>query len=462
MKRRIEDLYQLQALPLALKVKMTQARIREWVNEYGTDGVYISFSGGKDSCVLLDIVRNMYPDIKAVFIDTGLEFPELRDFVSTFDNVEIIRPKHTFRDIIYEYGYPIISKEVCEAVSGGRRFLNEVKDALLEFENTGGVSSEHRVFHYPYYFRKVCGIGEYFRKTSGNSKMGGWQNDTQATAELISLINTGSDSGRLININEIVDILPKPTVRFARCMGWLDENNCIRSNITTRDKSRYNCAKYKFMLTAPFNVSNRCCTIFKKNPAHSFSHKNGLKPMTAQMASESTLRTQKWLDNGCNGFDMREPISNPMSFWFDQDCLAYIVNHNLKLANVYGQVVTDAGDPINSIDEWAGIFDDRPLLKTTGVERSGCMFCLFGAHLEKESRLELIKAVSNKNILDYVMRGGDFDQKDGLWKPTADGLGYWFVIEWMNTFGNIHIHMPDREYYLEKYMTDKTRELLNN
>lgn len=62
----ISDLYQMQSLPLNAKVRMTQWRIREWVDEYGEDGVYISFSGGKDSTVLLDIARKLYPNIKAM------------------------------------------------------------------------------------------------------------------------------------------------------------------------------------------------------------------------------------------------------------------------------------------------------------------------------------------------------------------------------------------------------------
>jgi len=66
--RTLDDLRQKQSLPLSLKVSLTKARIRQWVNEYGSDGVYVSFSGGKDSTVLLHIVRSMYPNIKAVFL----------------------------------------------------------------------------------------------------------------------------------------------------------------------------------------------------------------------------------------------------------------------------------------------------------------------------------------------------------------------------------------------------------
>ena len=51
----IGELVQWQALPLTIKLQMTKARIRGWVDEYGLEGVYVSFSGGKDSTVLLDI-----------------------------------------------------------------------------------------------------------------------------------------------------------------------------------------------------------------------------------------------------------------------------------------------------------------------------------------------------------------------------------------------------------------------
>lgn len=56
-KNTIKELQMLQALPLNVKIEKTKQRIREWIDRYGVDGVYVSFSGGKDSTVLLDIVR---------------------------------------------------------------------------------------------------------------------------------------------------------------------------------------------------------------------------------------------------------------------------------------------------------------------------------------------------------------------------------------------------------------------
>jgi len=115
------DLAEKQALPLDLKIMLTQQRIREWVREYGVDGVVCSFSGGKDSTVLLHLVRELYPDVKAVFSNTGLEYPEIQRFVMSFDNVDIVRPKMRFDEVISTYGYPLISKEVAEAIYYARR-----------------------------------------------------------------------------------------------------------------------------------------------------------------------------------------------------------------------------------------------------------------------------------------------------------------------------------------------------
>lgn len=39
---------------------------------------YLSFSGGKDSTVLMDIARQIDNRILAVFVDTWLEYPQIR------------------------------------------------------------------------------------------------------------------------------------------------------------------------------------------------------------------------------------------------------------------------------------------------------------------------------------------------------------------------------------------------
>ena len=71
----INELRLMQNYPLELKIMKTKLRIEEWVSEYGIDGVYVAFSGGKDSTVLLHIVRSLYPNIEGCLLILGMSFP---------------------------------------------------------------------------------------------------------------------------------------------------------------------------------------------------------------------------------------------------------------------------------------------------------------------------------------------------------------------------------------------------
>jgi len=196
----------------------------------------------------------------------------------------------------------------------------------------------------------------------------------------------------------------------------LTKNQEIKTqeNIPEFDRSKYSMEKYKFMLDAPFEVSNKCCDIMKKNPAKDYSKRTGRNAITAQMASESRLRTQKWLQDGCNGFDLKRPISNPMAFWTENDVLTYIYENNLEICSVYGDIVVDysaAGqvDGQISLSEY-GIFDkERPILKCTGCDRTGCCLCLYGAGIEKHgARLPRLKEShpGMYALLDIVKNNG--------------------------------------------------------
>ena len=115
-------LLQLQALPLGAKVLMSQQRIREWYTHWNGD-VVISFSGGKDSTVLAHLVHDMYPNVPMVFANTGLEYPEIQAFARKM-GAEFVRPKMSFSEVISTYGYPIIGKEVAEAIHFARRIVS--------------------------------------------------------------------------------------------------------------------------------------------------------------------------------------------------------------------------------------------------------------------------------------------------------------------------------------------------
>lgn len=129
------QLRQMQSLPLEIKIQKSLLRIREWYEHWGGQ-VYVSFSGGKDSTVLLHLVRSIYPKVPAVFVDTGLEFPEIKEFVRTFDNVEILRPKMGFREILKRYGYPVVSKRQAQYISE-IKIATGKNDACIRLRLTG-------------------------------------------------------------------------------------------------------------------------------------------------------------------------------------------------------------------------------------------------------------------------------------------------------------------------------------
>lgn len=221
--------------------------------------------------------------------------------------------------------------------------------------------------------------------------------------------------------------------RLAIMLGMFtnDKSHPIKANIPNNDKSMFSQERWKFFLDAPFEISNKCCNVMKKEPVHRYAKETGRHPITAQMASESRLRTQKWLKNGCNAFHGKSPISNPMSFWTEQDVLQYIKTYNVPIASVYGDVVIDYASmglpdgqlflsdfipgmkkkPLDMVD---------PLLKTTGCKRTGCVLCSYGCHLEKgESRFERLKKTHPKH---YAL----------LDKLTNSGVTYREAIDWIN------------------------------
>lgn len=115
------DLRRLQRMPYEWKVEHALDVIREFVEHEGINGVYVSFSGGKDSLVLLHLVRSIFPDVPAVFANTGIEFPEQVQFVRTFPNVTEVFPIKHFPKIIKEDGIVYPSKEVAMYVNDAKK-----------------------------------------------------------------------------------------------------------------------------------------------------------------------------------------------------------------------------------------------------------------------------------------------------------------------------------------------------
>ncbi len=265
-----------QNLPLWMKIRYTEKRIVDWY-ERNHGKVYVAFSGGKDSTVLLHLVRELYPSVPAVFINTGLEYPEIMQFVRETENVIWLCPKMSFKKVLEKYGYPVVSKENAQK-------LYEIK-------------------------------------------------------------NTKSDK-----------------LRNIRLFGGEKGNGKLPE-------------KWKFLIDADFKISDKCCSVMKKRPALAYEKISGKKPFIGTMAADSSLRKISYLKTGCNSFKTKRPVSTPLSFWLESNIWDYLRIKKIPYSTIYD----------------------------LGFERTGCMFCMFGVHLDKgENRFQRMKKTHPKQY-DYCI-----------------------------------------------------------
>lgn len=271
-----------QALPLEGKILLSKQRIREFYR-YFKGKVYVSFSGGKDSTVLLHLVRTLYPDVEAVFVDTGLEFPEIKKFAMSQPNTTILRPSMTFTKVIEKYGYPVVSKKVAGQIE------------ILQRDNP------------KYHHTK-------------------------------NLILTGyTAAGRY-------------SAYWKLSKKWL------------------------FLKYAPFKISDTCCDVMKKAPIARYEKATGKVGYVGLLASDSFQRKKQYLKRGCNYFG-EHPKSNPLGFWLEKDIWDYLHTNDVVYCSIYDM----------------------------GYERTGCIYCMFGLHLDKTpNRFERMKT-THPQLYEYCM-----------------------------------------------------------
>jgi len=381
-------LAQMQSLPLSAKERMSEQRIKVWfeswyryklvnkvtgrvvykasveepkltknqyVDEVESGACYVGFSGGKDSTVLADLTARFCKEygykLVLLFVNTGLEYPEIQKHVKEFHKyletkydmeIELVikRPEMRFDQVLKEYGYPIIGKEVAQKIDEAR------KGYKSSIEKLNGTYKKDKVKNY----------------------------------------NT-------------------------------DYNNI---------------SKYKYLLDSDFRISDRCCKVMKKKPSVDFSKETARVQIVGTMANESSLRRSNWLRFGCNAFDSKKPSSQPLSFWTEQDILEYIVKYELPIASVYGEILQDP---------------KTGKYYSTGVKRTGCIFCAFGAQCRGDRRFLDLKE-SHPRQYNYCINGGTYKWY-GYVKSSVD----WKSIDFINEDGTPFTE-NEIECYIEKHKND--------
>jgi 3'-phosphoadenosine 5'-phosphosulfate sulfotransferase (PAPS reductase)/FAD synthetase len=171
-------------------------------------------------------------------------------------------------------------------------------------------------------------------------------------------------------------------------------------NITNIKNNSFKIAyKHRYLINAPFKISNKCCDYLKKYPMADYEKITGKKAIIGTQAEESKMRESAYLQTGCNNF--KGGKSNPLGFWRSQDILEYIYKYNIEIASIYGEV---------KIDKDGKYY-------TTGEQRTGCCMCLFGCSLwktNKENRVlrlekthpklhnHMINNLGFKEVLEYM------------------------------------------------------------
>lgn len=353
-----KDLQRFQAECLDDKIQRSLAKIGSWYS-YWDYNVYVAFSGGIDSSVLADLCAKWCKIIKK---------PLYLVFSNTgLEYPEIQKHVKTFAKWLEEkYGIEVN----LEILRPEMRFDQVIK-----------------TYGYPIISKEVSNTIRGARKS----------------------INDGVYSHRLCKLGVTDDEY-----------GGLYDSGKYDYKKSLED-SKFTLHKWRPLIDLDCDISEECCQIMKKTPMAEYEKRTGRKPIIGTMACESMNRENAWFKNGCNAFYSRDPKSTPMAFWLKQDVLQYVKEFKLPIAAVYGEVVYE-DDPDQYRMEELGIPGcGTERLKTTGCERTGCIFCGFGCHREAPpSRFEQLKQTHPRQY-QYCIGGGEYvwigerKHDDGTW-----------------------------------------------
>lgn len=168
---------------------------------------------------------------------------------------------------------------------------------------------------------------------------------------------------------------------------------------------------------APFKVSNQCCYWMKELPAKMWQEENNMWPFLGLMQSEGGQRRFSLIQHGCNYVGKSVQRSCPFNYFTRQDLLQLALDLNAPVPRIYGEIVRDA--------------DGK--LRTTLAQRTGCVMCGFGIHLDsRPHHFDLLRERDEKQWEYWMYRcvtDKDTGEKYG-WGRVLDYIG----VEWRDWY----------------------------
>jgi len=337
---------QRMALPYEAKVALAENRVWDWQNtcrEYGKD--YAVSVGGLDSITLLAFVRRTLDENV-----TGMSISSLEDksiqAVHKEMGVIAVKPAKSMIQVIKEYGYPVISKQI---------------SAKLSRLQTPGDDSP---------IIKAYMTGE----------EGAWGH---------------------FKTNEKFKLPDK----WIKLFGGLYKD--FRPDIDCQ--------------IAPFKVSDQCCYWMKEYPAIRWQEEHNVWPFLGLMQSEGGRRQYSLRQHGCNYVGKDTARSCPFNFFTRQDLLRLALELKVHVPEIYGEIVQDVDGA----------------LRTTGAQRTGCVMCGYGIHLDSRPH-------KFDRLYDRDPKQWHFWMYDQGWGKVLDYIG----VEWTQESRpgeQIRMTMPESE-----------------
>jgi len=146
--------------------------------------------------------------------------------------------------------------------------------------------------------------------------------------------------------------------------------------------------KWRALLDAPFECSDMCCGVMKKDPFKKYERRTKRAPIIGILAADSMKRALSYVQRGgCNVYTMKRAASWPLGFWTPSDIDSFVATNGIPICSVYEM----------------------------GYQHTGCVGCTFGMTFEQPpNRYQLLKqthprlwswwldTMGFRQVLDYI------------------------------------------------------------